>query len=122
AAANLPLQRYIDPLRAKYPSARSEGTALTPTPRNVVDGLALWRDRASSPFAGLKPPPTANEIAAMTAELGRITRALDAVADLLVAESVHQMISGSTTGSGASLEALAEGKRPPEPEIAVAPR
>src|SRR5205807_1313728 len=39
-----------------------------------------------------------------------------------LAESVHQLVRGNVDASGASVEAMAEGKRPPEPEVALSPR
>jgi hypothetical protein len=50
-------------------------------------------------------------------ELGELDRHVDAVADLLLAESVHQIVRGSTMASGAGLDALAQGTRPPDPDV-----
>jgi hypothetical protein len=123
----LNLEQFIQPLRDRYPLVAGKGfagvAASTATAaRNVVDGLALWRRRDESPFDGLSATPSGAQLAAMEEELRRIDISLDACADLLVAESVHELVRGSTSGAGASLEAMAEGKRPPEPEVAIAPR
>jgi hypothetical protein len=118
-------RRHLAPLRAAYPMVAGK---LNPAPsfgaqglpaRDVVDGLAMWR--APSPFAALQNV-TAVEQAALTNALASVRDALDGVADLLVAESVHQLTGGRPDASGASLDSLAAGARPPEPSIARSPR
>jgi hypothetical protein len=125
--ATLNLEQFVQPLRDRFPLVARKGNDTTApasaatAARNVVDGLALWRKKDSSPFDGMRPSPSADQAAALDEELGRIDASLDACADLLLAESVHQLVRGNTSGAGASLDAMAEGKRPPEPEVAIAP-
>ena len=129
------LQRYIDPLRALFPSvplrdAAPGAAAGTSAGRMVVDGLAL---RAKWPNLPWNTAPLLNGEqplrAALDAELGNAgsgsassTDPLDAVADLMTAESVYQTIRGNKAGAVAALDALSQGTRPPEPEILRQPR
>jgi hypothetical protein len=69
---------------------------------------------------GLDPDDT--QRAAIETELARLEDAVDALSDLLLAESVHQVIKGSPAGAAATLETFAQGHRPPEPEVISAPR
>ena len=124
-STTLALEQFIQPLRDKFPLVANKGdqsagpASAKTTPRNVIDGLSLWRAKGQQPFDGLG---NQQQRKAMVDELERIDDYLDAVSDLLLAESVHQLVRGNVDGSGASVEAMAEGKRPPEPEVALAPR
>jgi hypothetical protein len=97
---------------------------------NVCDGLALrrrWRagtpsgpwDDTTIPFgkAGL-PAFGSREGAAIDAELHAIDDAVDALGDLLLAESVHQLVHGNPQRAGATVDALSRGDAPP-PEVEV---
>ena len=92
--------------------------------RNVVDGLRLLRAWQTSaiPFGTGGLTPDATQRAAIEAELVALDDAVDALSDLLLAESVHQVVKGSPAGAAATLETLAQGHRPPEPEVVTAPR
>jgi len=127
--ASLSLDKYIDPFRRLYPLVAnkkddSDGPAETVAARNVVDGLALrkaWREN-SIPFGSHGLPGAEDDQAAIREELRRLDDCADALADLLLAESVHQIVRGNMSASVASLDALAQGLRPPSPEIAEQPR
>src|SRR5581483_3395973 len=86
--------------------------------RNVVDAITLrakWK--AGQLFdvpGGLVNVPHRD---VLEQELAKLDRTFDAVADLLQAESVHQAVRGSTTGSAAALDALAQGTRPPDLDV-----
>jgi hypothetical protein len=123
------LDRFIDAFRSLYPAVagKTEDPG-APTEqvaaRNVVDGLRLlraWQTRAV-PFGsgGLTPAPA--QRAAIEVELDRLEDAVDALSDILLAESVHQVVKGSPAGAAATLETLAQGRRPPEPEVVSIPR
>lgn len=94
----------------------------------VVDGLALltrWKTGAipfGAEIAGVRLPtadgPEAAAWRAITAELDGLADAVDAVSDLVLAESVHQVVQGNPARSGAALEAVAGGEIPP-PEFDV---
>jgi hypothetical protein len=92
---------FLEPLRTSYPTPSSP----------ILDGLAAilaWRANPSSPHFP-------------TAILSGVSQWLDAAADLLTAESVFQMVRGNPSGAAAGLDALGQGARPPEPQVAQAP-
>jgi hypothetical protein len=97
--------------------------------RNVIDGLALVRHLTrgdvpqSYPF-GIDTLPAADpaQAAAITAEADLLLEANDAVADLAVAESTHQALSGNVERASATLDAYAKDGLPPEPEVIRTPR
>jgi hypothetical protein len=125
------LDKYIDPLRELYPLIAKKPVlnrvdsgdepASTIAARDVVDGLALrsaWRQRRT---VALKLPAGLTE-AMISTEMAALDAAVDAVSDLLLAESVFQGVRGNTSAAGASLDALAQGVRPPDPEVVQQPR
>jgi hypothetical protein len=124
------LDRYIEPLRRRFPLVADKGTPSGEpveqvAARDVVDGLALRAAWTAGTFTlgpgGLDAAP--GDRPAIEAELRALDDAVDAVADLLLAESVHQVVLGSVTGAAASLDAMAQGGvRPPDPAIAQLPR
>jgi hypothetical protein len=123
------LDRFIDDFRNLYPAVAGKteapgAPAEQVAARTVVDGLRLltaWR-AGGVPFGtgGLDPDATQRD--AIEDELARLDDAVDALGDLLLAESVHQVVKGSPAGAAATLESLAQGRRPPEPEVVIAPR
>ncbi len=130
----LELDRYVEPFRRAYPLVASK---LTPTDsaegesveavaaRNVVDGLKLHADWQADTIAwGVdgKPNRPSTHFDAVDAELRRLDETIDAVADLLMAESVYQLVSGNTAGASASMDSLARGVRPPDAEVVKTPR
>lgn len=114
------LDSHIDEIRAQYPLVANKlgdnsGPVAQVAARNVVDGYALlssWRERN---------PRLQYRCQEVTECLRQIDDAMDAVADLLTAESVYQWIKGGPGGSGSTLDAIAKGARPPEPEVASVP-
>lgn len=123
------LDRFIDEFRRLYPlvANKTEDTgepAETVAARNVVDGLRLreaWL-AGTLPWGTGELPASGPSRTAIEAELKSLDDAVDAVSDLLLAESVHQVLRGSTAGAGASLDSLAKGHRAPDPEVARTPR
>lgn len=125
----LELDRFIRPLRAlapivAEPAADSEAVeALAAS--GVVDGLELLR-KWSLDHTVVDPPLASASTAerqAVTDELGALADAADAVADLLLAETVHQLASGNTARAAAMADAVGSGKGPPpEPEVLATPR
>lgn len=121
------LEVLIDPLRKLYPAPT---TALSPDDqpdplkvRNaVVDGLALrkaWKDN-KIPYGTEDLPASAP--AGLEDELKALDDLIDSVADLLTAESIYQMVKGNTSAASASLDTMARGARPHDPEILNQPR
>lgn len=113
----------IAPLRRGFPLTQRAGE---PGARTVVDGLALLQalragDAALWTQPGLPADPAARE--ALRLELLAILeQVLDPAADLLTAEAVFQTVRGNHPAASASLDALARGVRPPDPEVARAAR
>jgi hypothetical protein len=123
-------QAIVDELKANRPRV-SEAVRAS----NVADGLGLrqrWRagkaanrwDATTIPFgtAGLPALPSADG-QAVFAELTELDDAVDALADVLVAESVHQLTQGNAQSAGATVDALSRGEaQPPEIEVVRTPR
>ena len=115
----------IDPLRQLYPLVANKTfdsgeQAESIAARNVVDGLQLrtaWRN-GTIPWGQSGLPASGAQRTALEAELGALDDAVDGTADLLLAESVFQIVRGSTMAASAGLDALAQGVRPPDPDIA----
>ena len=59
---------------------------------------------------------------AIIREIGRIGDALDALGDLVISESVYQVVQGNHVRAAAVVEALATGKAPPEIQFINTPR
>jgi hypothetical protein len=123
------LDRYIDDFRRLYPAVANKA-ADTGIPadqiaaRTVVDGLALLRGWRSGqiPWTESGLAATAVQRAAIEAELAALDDTVDAVSDLLLSESVFQVLKGSPAGAAATLDSLARGQRPAEPEVVATPR
>jgi hypothetical protein len=107
----------IDDFRARYPASVApeplgsgassdlwERSAEAIAARNVVDGMALARDAqlAAETFPAAQP---------MLADL---VDALDAVSDLLLAESVHQLVGGNAMRAGLAADTLGRGEDVPD--------
>jgi hypothetical protein len=126
----LELDQYIEPLRVLYPipeaaDVTSTDPAESLSPRDVVNGIALHDAWAAGtiPFGsapGLSPPPA--DRAGIETELDALDDSLDAVADVLTADSIYHLVRGTTAGAATALSALAQGVRPPDPDITRAPR
>ncbi|MEP6733164.1 MAG: hypothetical protein ABJE10_21150 [bacterium] len=124
------LERYIEPFRVLYPLPERDTPPTTgPTeglsPRDVVDGLTL-REEADAdriPFSSNPDLPHADpDLSGVEAELALLSQTFDAVSDLLTAEAVYQLVRGTTMGASASMDAQAQGVRPPDPEVVRVPR
>ena len=126
------LDALIGMLRDNFPLVSGRLTELPPgisaesiEARNVVDGLALveaTKDEAY-PYGlmGLPAPGTA-AAQAVVREIDRLHDAIDALSDVLLAESVHQAVQGNLTRTKAALDAMTSPESPPEPEIVRTPR
>lgn len=89
--------------------------------RDVVDGLKLldlWKANENSLFTRAGVPASGADRDDVRAELVALDDVLDAVADLLLAESVHQMVAGNDERAGAALDAL--DRQTPLPDVGVA--
>jgi hypothetical protein len=129
------VDQFIYPLRQAFPLV-ANAIADTEAPnapiesleaRNVLDGRKLilqvqTTGNATYPF-GLTTLPAANppEAAAINAEVNRMLDAYDAIADLALAEGVHQAVQGNFDRIGATLDAYSSGNFPPDPEVVQSP-
>ncbi len=116
---DLGLDEFIDDVRA---IPRMEGVT---NDLDVVDGLVLLQKFQDPNFwsnSGLPATGTAQR-ASLTSAITRLNDALDAVADLTLSESVHQLIRGNLLRAGATLDTIARGDAPPaEIEVVNTPR
>ncbi len=134
---NLNLDQYILDFRLAYPLttgsviSKDETTSVeNQEASNVIDGLALLNDiEADAPlFEGLLAtmnggvPVLLPEETGIRKALDKIQNDMDAIADLLLSESVYQLAKGNIERSGAVLKVLGEGGYIQEPEIIKTPR
>ena len=136
------VDKFIYPLRQAFPlvanqlaSTKTDGTVdiTLLEARNVIDGVALVeRMRASGatyPFGlptgnapGQLPIATAAEQSAINIEADRLANLYDALADLVMAESVYQVVLGNFDRAAANTKAFNQGGHPPETQIVGTPR
>lgn len=95
--------------------------------KNVIDGVALLEHiresgNASYPFSLPLPAASVAQRQAIDAEVRALIGLNDAVADLAVAESVHQVVMGNYERANATLETYSKGKSPPTPDVIKTPR
>ena len=126
--------KFIGVLRQAFPLVAGKlSTTPAGTPidsleaRNVVDGLALIRQVtrtgiAHYPFGmpGL-PAPTPDQAAAINTAVQRLIEIQDALADLSVAEGVHQAVLGNPDRATAGMDAYTTTGNPPDPEVVSTP-
>jgi hypothetical protein len=129
---DLELDQYRYVLRDLFPFLAGKLTAFqvgvnaeVVEARNVVNGLDLLEYTAQRRYpyelAGLAEPGS-DEANAIVAEIDRMRDGLDAVSDLLLAESVHQAVGGNLERTKASLQALTDPEAAPDPEVIRTPR
>lgn len=130
------VDKFIYPMRKAFPLvadalATTRSSAAVPIEaieaRNVLDGRKLIARVHDSgivtyPFGlATLPPATAPEAAAINAEVNAMLDVYDAIADLALAEGVHQAVQGNFERIGATLDAYTTGNFPPDPEVAQTP-
>ena len=134
----LELDKFIQPLRNNFPldanripeTAEPAGAQESIAARNVVDGRKLAARVQSLPESNRGypfeitslPGATTDERASIDVEVDRLLDTLDAVADLALAESVHQSARGNFDRAAGMLDAFSRGTAPPEPELTRTPR
>jgi hypothetical protein len=95
--------------------------------RNVIDGLALvtrvrQSGSASYPFGLTLPMATPAQTGAIDAEVAALLDVHDAIADLTLAEGVHQAVTGNIDRAAATLDAFTRASLPLEPQVVETPR
>jgi hypothetical protein len=101
--------------------------------KNVVDGLSLLKHIEKKgiktyPFgfptgkgAGKLKSANKNQREAIDSEVRRLMNIRDAVADLAVAESVHQVVQGNYDRAAGALDAYSKGSYPQTPDVIKTP-
>src|SRR5262249_22051684 len=120
----LPFRR-LAPLRPDGAAPAVDGPAEAIAARDVVDGVALldrWRTGRATPLDALQLAPPAAHPVALTQRPARLADLYDAVADVMVAEAVHQNVVGTNERAGAVLAALDRQERPPRMDFVRTPR
>jgi len=100
--------------RAGYPSEPAEVI----DDYEVVNGLDLAETTAPFPYGVIDLPPLdPNQIDAIEQEKLRIENSLDALRDILTAESAYQLALGNFDRAGAVMQSIATGEIPEDVEI-----
>ena len=130
------VDQFIFPMRKAFPLVADSlsGTATPPgvpieaiEARNVLDGRKLVEHIKSSgassyPFGvGTLPAASPSQAASITAEAAGLVDVFDAIADLALAEGVHQAAQGNFERIAATLDAYTSGNFPPEPDVTQTP-
>ena len=104
---NATLDAFIAPLRAFAPI---EGV----TGDRTIDGLSLLDRRSSIPWGnnGLPTLGAATQ-QSIDRQISILADTVDAVSDLMLAESVHQLVGGNALRAGATVDAIGRGDTPP---------
>jgi hypothetical protein len=107
ALHNVTLDPFIAPLRAFAPI---EGV----TGDRTIDGLTLLDQRSSIPW-GMNGLPALGSTPqhSIDAQISILADTVDAVSDLMLAESVHQLVGGNALRAGATVDAIGRGDTPP---------
>lgn len=129
--------KFLTSLRQAFPlaanklpdTAEDAGTAVDSLEaRNVVDGLALVRHVTRTgprryPFGltGLKPADD-TEADEISAEVRKLIEVNDALADLTVAEGVHQAVVGNTDRAASAMDAYTRTGYPSDPQVIRTPQ
>ena len=125
------LDEFVYVLRERFPLISNKLTSVSGgasselvEARNVVNGYDLLDFVRGKTYpwgiAGLPSDP--DRAGAIQAEVDRLADAMDSIADVLLAESVHQAVGGNTERGKGILQAITEGESPPEIEIVQTPR
>ncbi|NUK86074.1 hypothetical protein [Streptomyces lunaelactis] len=112
---------FIHPLRLAFPLTGDRDG------RMCVDGLELVRHvrtgNSGYPFGRADlPAASAAQRQAIDLEVERLLDVHDAIADLVLAEGVHQAVLGNTDRAASTLDTIGRGGFPPEPAVLETPR
>lgn len=134
---SLPLRKLVFGIRRQFPLVANQ-IATTKNDNepieaiaamNVVDGLKLVRHVERSAvktypwgLTTLPAPTDATQAPAIDAATAHIRDVNDAVADLVLAEGVHQAVLGNYDRSAGTLDAFGKGGFPPEVDVVRTPR
>jgi hypothetical protein len=124
--------RKAFPLAAKRMADTVEGDAKDTAienieARNVCDGLLLLEHVRTNPIKtypwskDLDPANPAQQ-AIIDEEVAALFEIQDAIADVAMAESVHQVTTGNIDRAAAAMDAAGKSAFPPEPDVVTTPR
>ena len=108
AASAIAKLRDAAPLRTSGAPAPAGASFEQIAPRDVVDGLRIARGDFT------RPAMTQQETTAVDAAIADAQDALDATGDLLLAEGVHQIVTGTTARASVAARAAAGTGPPPD--------
>lgn len=115
--------RDLFPFKVKETEVPAGQSIEAVSARNVVDGYALANAPAAYPYGRPDLPTTGSpDGQRIVAAIDEVRNAMDAVADLMLAESVHQFVQGNHLTAGASLKAIQDGQNPAIPDLVQTPR
>lgn len=119
------LSQHILDYRKQFPykpSGPGPETGENIAARDVIDGLRLlaeYRDQGIDAISPASVP--AADRPKVKAFIDDLVDLLDAVSDLLLSESVFQLVGGNLDGSAAAMSVLDKQTRPPEPRVVQTP-
>jgi hypothetical protein len=136
------LDGFIFDLRDKFPLRAKKLKDTAPTEddteyesieqieaKNVIDGVAFLEQVQKPgnevyPFGldNLPESPLSAQVRALEQQVQELIDLNDAVADVALAESVHQVVLGNYERAAATLETYSKGNFPPTPEVIQTPR
>jgi hypothetical protein len=95
--------------------------------RNVCDGMLLLEHVRKGtiktyPWGKDLAPANATEQGIIDEEVTALFQIQDAIADLAISESIHQVASGNVDRGAAAMDAYGKGGFPPEPDVVTTPR
>ena len=116
------LHSQVAALRAAFPQRRADGAAGdvaagadAVVPHEVVDGFEVWQCQAQA-------KQVCGDPVGFQQVLDELGQAVEAVADLIVAEGVHQITAGRSESGGATFTAVADGTSLPALDVVREPR
>ena len=119
------LHAEVAALRQAFPQRRVGGAAGdvaagadAVVPQEVVDGFEVWQCQPQAK----QVCQAFGHLAELQQVLDELGQAVEAVADLIVAEGVHQITAGRPESGGATFTALADGTSLPELDVVREPR
>jgi hypothetical protein len=137
----LELDQFVFVFRRRFPLVDDRLTTNTgqsteaQAARNVADGTRLATEYRAAPdkaafvrgiLGGITPAPAvalvSKAVPALVQALDNLLDSYDAVGDLMLSESVYQVVQGNYDRASGALKALQEGKHLPTPEIVHTPR
>lgn len=125
------LDAYILEFRLKFPLVAGRVTTTGTVTSidqaesyNVVNGLALVEASAAGPYPyGVSGLPTSGTSkTAIIKEVDQLSDDLDAINDLLMAESMYQVVQGNHPRAGSALNAMSGKGIPAHPQVIDTPR